>query len=73
MLVRVRLPPFGNTIFEATIPLSATFIMRQFGCLTTDTEFERMFIVSELHNMITWARSDRTPTLEEGSYAQIQR
>ncbi len=34
MLVRVRLPPFGNTIFEATIPLPVTFIMSQFGGLT---------------------------------------
>ena len=33
-LLRVRLPPFGNTIFEATIPLSATFIMSQFGRFT---------------------------------------
>ena len=34
-LLRVRLPPFGNTIFEATIPLSVTFIMSQFEGLTT--------------------------------------
>jgi hypothetical protein len=26
-------PPFGNTIFEATIPLSVTFIMTQFALL----------------------------------------
>ncbi len=32
-LLRVRLPPFGNTIFESTIPLSVTFIMSQFGRL----------------------------------------
>ncbi len=41
--------------------------------MTTNTEFEKMFIVSELQNMRSWARSDGTPTLEEGGYAQIQR
>ncbi len=41
--------------------------------MTTNTEFEKMFIVSELQNMLSWARSDGTPTLEEGGYAQIQR
>jgi hypothetical protein len=34
MLALVMSPPFGNTIFEATIPLSVTFIMTQFGGLT---------------------------------------
>jgi hypothetical protein len=31
MLLLVMLPPFGNTIFEATIPFSVTIIMSQFG------------------------------------------
>ena len=35
-LLRVRLPPFGNTIFEATMPLSVTFIMSQFADLTIE-------------------------------------
>ncbi len=34
MLVRVMLPPFGNSFSEATIPFSVTFIMSQFDLLT---------------------------------------
>ncbi len=34
MLLLVMLPPFGNTIFEATIPLSVTIIMSQFDLFT---------------------------------------
>jgi hypothetical protein len=34
MLALVMSPPFGNTIFEATIPLSVTFIMSQFATFT---------------------------------------
>ncbi len=34
MLLRVMLPPFGNTFSEATIPLSVTSIINQFGVLT---------------------------------------
>ena len=30
MLRRVTLPPFGNTIIDATIPFSVTIIMSQF-------------------------------------------
>jgi hypothetical protein len=30
MLRRVTSPPFGNTIYDATIPSSVTFIMSQF-------------------------------------------
>jgi hypothetical protein len=30
----IILPPFGKTIFEATIPLSVTIIVTQFGILT---------------------------------------
>jgi len=40
MLAFVIPPPFGNTIFEATIPLSVTIIMSQFGLLTLKGEFD---------------------------------
>jgi hypothetical protein len=33
MLRRVTSPPFGNTIYDATIPSSVTFIMSQFAAL----------------------------------------
>jgi len=34
MLVRVMLPPLGNSFYEATIPFSVTKIISQFGVLT---------------------------------------
>jgi hypothetical protein len=34
MLLRVTSPSFGNTFFDATIPLSVTFILMQCEVLT---------------------------------------
>jgi hypothetical protein len=43
MLRRVTLPPFGNTIIDATIPFSVTLIMSQFVLLLFYCQTSKMY------------------------------
>jgi len=58
----------GNTLFEATIPLSVTFIMSQFGVLTKMKSYDIRSVVTSVFpvNMIVvinWLSPINNPAL----------